>query len=38
MVKQFKLIFERILQASLKKKYIVELITFCSNAVGIVNE
>ena len=37
MVKQFKLIFERILQASLRKPNI-ELIIFCSNAIRIVNE
>ena len=38
MVKQFKLIFERILQASLRKPNIVELIIFCSNGVRIVNK
>ena len=38
MVKQFKLIFERISHASIKKPNIIELITFCSNAVCILNE
>ena len=38
MVKQFKLILQRTLSATLRKPSLIELITFCSNAVRIVNE
>ena len=38
MIKQFKLILHRILDSSTHTPNLIELITFCSNSVRVVNE
>ena len=38
MVKQFKMIFHRVLGSSSHTPSLIELITFCSNSVRVVNE